>query len=706
MSEGAELLAEGRRRYEAGDTADAEPLARRVLELRPPGTSAAERSEALQLVAEVAYGQGRYAEAQAAAEEARALRATATEVDIAETDHLLGIIAVARGDPATGLPLLESARDRRIAALGPDDGDTIESMNNVGAALDRLGRTAEAIAINRETVARSERAFAEPHRQLAVSLNALAVKLDRSAETRAEAGQLYERALSAAEAALGPEHPMVATLTSNLATQRLNAGDVEAARPLVGRSLDLHERRHGPEHPNTATALFTAADLARKDGQPALARERLERALAIRLRTFGPTDIRTRSVIVRLLTVLAELQRSDPEAVADGMLILGVHRAVAPPSDPPTSGGPSAPAAPAAPPDPAVIDRLRGYLDRRARAVAPPDPVVRAAQDRAAAALVAADAAFSADDLDAARAALDVAIHSYQAIRGANDPVLVEPLRRRAAVSRADDRRADAIADDERALAILGEAYGAAHPYVIRARSRLAFDLEREYGAAAARPVLEELRDLLPAGSPGGVVAQLRTVIDRHLARIPADAVRDPIGRSTRRRRALEGGPPAPPSVVGAIGAIDWSRWTASPRAAREIRDDLRLLASDDELVVGEASLRLVDAINPQASLLPVAEAVLDPLIALATDPAIRYPAAALVLAIALVAEAVDQVGADGSGATHTASVHAVALRRAELRAILDQLADHPHPAVRLAVARGRHQLDEAGRVKEPRRWN
>ena len=53
MTEGAELLAEGRRRYEAGDTADAEPLARRVLELRPSGSPPAERSEALQLLAEV-----------------------------------------------------------------------------------------------------------------------------------------------------------------------------------------------------------------------------------------------------------------------------------------------------------------------------------------------------------------------------------------------------------------------------------------------------------------------------------------------------------------------------------------------------------------------------------------------------------------------------------------------------------------------------
>jgi tetratricopeptide (TPR) repeat protein len=148
----AELLAEGRRRYEAGDVADAEPLARRALELRPEDGPA--RAEALQLVAEIEYGQGRYADAQQTAEAARRLRDGSGAEALAETDNLLGIIAVARGDVPAALPLLEGALAARERALGQDAADTIESLNNLAAAIARDGRIEEAIALNRDALAR------------------------------------------------------------------------------------------------------------------------------------------------------------------------------------------------------------------------------------------------------------------------------------------------------------------------------------------------------------------------------------------------------------------------------------------------------------------------------------------------------------------------------------------------------------------------
>src|SRR4051812_10286937 len=113
----ASLLGEGRRRYEAGDFADAEPLARRALELRPADGPAEPRAEALQLVAEIAFSRGRYPEAMALADEARELRRGATPESIAETDNLLGIIALAQGDVAAAKPLIEAGLTMRTEAL-------------------------------------------------------------------------------------------------------------------------------------------------------------------------------------------------------------------------------------------------------------------------------------------------------------------------------------------------------------------------------------------------------------------------------------------------------------------------------------------------------------------------------------------------------------------------------------------------------------
>ncbi len=230
------LLAEGRRRYEAGDFADAEPLARRALELLPSGVESSARAVAVQLAGECAFSLGRYREARDLADEALTLRAAAPEADRAESLNLRGIVDLSLGEAEAGHERVAAGLAMREAALGPDDPDTIESLNNTGVALARIGRMAEALAAHEEALRRCEWAFWAPHRQLAVSCNALAVKLDREEATRERAGVLYERALAAAEAALGPEHPMVATLLSNVGTGRLNAGDLEAARPLLERA--------------------------------------------------------------------------------------------------------------------------------------------------------------------------------------------------------------------------------------------------------------------------------------------------------------------------------------------------------------------------------------------------------------------------------------------------------------------------------------
>jgi tetratricopeptide (TPR) repeat protein len=82
------LLVEGRRRYEAGDFADAEPLARRALELLAPDANPLERAVAVQLAGECAFSQGQYREARALADQAAGLRAGAGDAEVAETRNL------------------------------------------------------------------------------------------------------------------------------------------------------------------------------------------------------------------------------------------------------------------------------------------------------------------------------------------------------------------------------------------------------------------------------------------------------------------------------------------------------------------------------------------------------------------------------------------------------------------------------------------
>ena len=507
------LLAEGRRRYEAGDYADAEPLAKGALDLVPPGSGPLARAAAVQLVGECAYSLGRYREARELADEALGLRVGAPEADVAESRNLQGICDIALGDHEVGYQRLTDALRLREVALGPDAQDTLESLNNTGVALGRLGRVHEAIAAHEEALRRCEHAHIEPTRQLAVTCNALAVKLDRDPATRPRAEALYDRALAAAEAALGPDHPMVATLTSNIGTGRLNAGDVDGAKPLLERALAMHERRHGPRHPSTATVLVSLAALALRADRPADARPVAERAVAIRLDAFGFTDRRTVEALAILTPVLGALMAADPSVLADAVALLAVLKD--------TAAGEQLSAIDRVKfgeGDPARAEAtLRAYLERAADRIPAEDPAIRRGRDRARLASLAADSALMRGDLDTASVASGQAIAGLEAAFGPVSQELVEPLHRAASIERARRNDQGAIACERQALDILASAYGDRHPYVLKALAVLANTEAAMGDRDGARRDLLRLRAALVHAEDGGLAAHLRDVVDRRL---------------------------------------------------------------------------------------------------------------------------------------------------------------------------------------------
>jgi CHAT domain-containing protein len=77
----------------------------------------------------------------------------------------------------------------------------------------------------------------------------------------AEAEPLYQRALSIREKALGPDHPDVAGVLSNLALLDLRQGKYAEAEPLIRQALSIDEKALGPDHPEVANALYSFAKL-------------------------------------------------------------------------------------------------------------------------------------------------------------------------------------------------------------------------------------------------------------------------------------------------------------------------------------------------------------------------------------------------------------------------------------------------------------
>ena len=92
-------------------------------------------------------------------------------------------------------------------------------------------------------------------------LNQTGVYLRGRAEF-AEAKVLYERALSLAEEAYGPDHPLVAILVNNLGLVLQDMGNPKGAKEHFERALAIFRKSLGEDHPSTATVRNNLESLA------------------------------------------------------------------------------------------------------------------------------------------------------------------------------------------------------------------------------------------------------------------------------------------------------------------------------------------------------------------------------------------------------------------------------------------------------------
>ena len=224
-----------------------------------------------------------------------------SDPDCAEAMHLLGVIALQRGDPEAAEPLLEKA-----VALDPDNA---KYLNNYGVAAERRGETREA-AERFARAAAIDPQFADAHANHGTALHALG-RLDEAKDAFDRALELepgHARAhanLAAAlkaggetEAAIEHFHaaadhdPNLFEPLRNLCVIYKEAGLVERARPLFARALAL-EDSDGLKI-NRATLLPAIYDsqahvektrAALQDGVEALSREKL--TIADPLREVG-----------------------------------------------------------------------------------------------------------------------------------------------------------------------------------------------------------------------------------------------------------------------------------------------------------------------------------------------------------------------------------------------------------------------------------
>jgi len=162
------------------------------------------------------------------------------------------------GRHGEALRLREETLAHMKTRLGPDDPDTLRAMNNLANSYDVLGRRAEALKLNEETLALMKTRLGADHPDTLRSMNNLAISY-ASLGRHADALRLREQTLALRKAKLGPDHPQTLTSMTNLANSYYYLGRHADALKLREEALPLQKAKLGPDHPDTLRGMNNLA---------------------------------------------------------------------------------------------------------------------------------------------------------------------------------------------------------------------------------------------------------------------------------------------------------------------------------------------------------------------------------------------------------------------------------------------------------------
>jgi len=121
----------------------------------------------------------------------------------------------------------------------------------------------------------------------------------------------HRRALEIYEAALGPDHPMIASTLINLGAAHQFLGSNELARAAFERAIAVAESVDGSEHANVASALESLGTTFTLLGEHERAFAALQRSLVIRTAVLPPEHPEVMDSLERLAEAEIELGRLD-----------------------------------------------------------------------------------------------------------------------------------------------------------------------------------------------------------------------------------------------------------------------------------------------------------------------------------------------------------------------------------------------------------
>ena len=199
----------------------------------------------------------------------------------------LAWVLTQQGHTAEAEKLQRGTVETRRRVFGMENLDTLKSMSNLGWTLDREGHYAEAEKLDREVIDIRRRVLKTDDRDTLATMNNLGATLSHEGHY-AESEQLKRETLDLRRRVLGPEHPDTLLAMNNLAAILYREGHYAEAEKLQRETLDLQRRVLGPEHPDTLRSMNNLGTTLADEGHVAEAEQLQREVLGIKRRVLGP----------------------------------------------------------------------------------------------------------------------------------------------------------------------------------------------------------------------------------------------------------------------------------------------------------------------------------------------------------------------------------------------------------------------------------
>lgn len=195
-----------------------------------------------------------------------------------------------------------------------------QELNTRAVQLYQQGKYAEAIPVATEAVTATEAALGPDNAWVAAALNNLAQAYVQLGSF-ADAAPLFQRALAIQEKIAGPEDKTVATFLSNIALLDDNLGKYAEAEPLYQRAILIHQKALGPDDPAVALDLNNLSALYHHEGRLADAESLASQAVRIDQKALGPDDQKIATDLNNLAAIdYDEGKYADAEPLYQGAL--------------------------------------------------------------------------------------------------------------------------------------------------------------------------------------------------------------------------------------------------------------------------------------------------------------------------------------------------------------------------------------------------